>query len=206
MTQVLDEVRALRLRANRSWRKIQAAVAFQSYRHSLHNADDFQFLRRTERKHTPSTERAQTLSPLPTLRSYLCAFGSIHPESDVEALPGTLFGRSGSDRDDLVTPGWDQAAARHHRQGFSQVAVHTTVQAESERKVPTVMDDGSAVGQNTEGWKHLGRENHCNASSGTMHSQCFAANLKFYRANTKIHKQFEGKIQRMGKLKRLDLF
>lgn len=59
-----------------------------------------------------------------------------------------------------MRPGRDQAAARHHRQGFGKVGVRAAIQAESERKVSTVLDDCSAVGQDTEGRKHLGREKH----------------------------------------------
>lgn len=157
MTLVLDAVGALRLRANRRWWEIQAAVPFQSHRHTLHHTDDLQFLK--GRTHT-FKRQAQTPSPLPGSRLYLCAFVPIQPEADAEALPGTLFGRRGSDSEDLVTPRRDQAAARHDRHGFGQGGFRAAVQAESKWKVPTVLDDCCTVGQNTEGWKHLGREKH----------------------------------------------
>lgn len=104
--------------------------------------------------------QGHTPSPLPSSRLYLGAFAPIQPEAEAEALPGTLFGRRGSDSEDLVTAGRDQAAARHDRHGFGQGGVRAAVQAEGKRKVPTVLDDCCAVGQNTEGWKHLGREKH----------------------------------------------
>lgn len=86
-----------------------------------------------------------------------------------------------------MTPGGDQAAARHDRHGFSQGGVRAAVQTESERKVPAVLDDCCAVGQNSEGWKHLGREKHLEYTA----PDCL---LKFYRANSPIQKEKEGKI------------
>lgn len=89
---------------------------------------------------------------------YLCVCGTIELQSQAKALSGTVLGGGGSQVEDLVVPGQNQATARHHTHQGRKGGGLVGLEVEGEGPISRVLEQNCPVGKETECWKDLRRE------------------------------------------------